>query len=110
MLSRKKWEVLSSMSNNNKRKNKMSIDIILGHNIYTVMWINDLRENKADYIIGIDYDCVEEFQVRNGIFYMPPNYAREYIKKFDTVNFYKSLYAYPGMQGSMTSLYKKDTN
>lgn len=86
----------------------MIIDIILGNNIDTLMWITKLIENKAEYIGVIVYECFEGFEERNGVLYMSPTYAEEYIKKFDTVNFYKSLYAYPGMQGNMSSLYKKD--
>ena len=86
----------------------MIIDIILGNNTDTLMWISDLKENGADYIVVIEYDYYEEFKERNGVVYISPKYAREYLKQFDTVNFYKSLYAYPGMHGNMSSLYKKD--
>lgn len=88
----------------------MILDIILGNNIDTIMWINNLVENEADYIGVIIYDSFEGFEEKNGVLYMSPTYAKEYIKKFDTVNFYKSLYAYPGMQGNMSSLFNKDKN
>lgn len=86
----------------------MIIDIILGNNIDTLMWINNLAENEADQIGVVIYDCFEGFEERNGTLYMSPTYAKEYIKNFDTVNFYKSLYAYPGMHGNMSSLFNKD--
>lgn len=76
---------------------KMIIDVILGNNVDTKMWINDLRESKADYIIVIDYEYSEESKETDGILYMSPNYAREYIKEFDSINYYKSLYAYPSL-------------
>ena len=85
----------------------MIIDIILGNNTDTLMWITTLTENKADYIGVIIYESFEGSEERNDVLYMSPTYAKEYIKKFDGVNFYKSLYAYPGMQGNMSSLYKK---
>lgn len=86
----------------------MIIDIILGNNIDTLMWINNLVKNDADHIGVIIYDCFEGFEERNGVIYMSPTYAKEYIKKFDTVNLYKSLYAYPGMHGNMSSLFNKN--
>ncbi len=86
------------------------VDIILGNNIYTLMCISALQESGAEHIIVVDYDCSQECVKKNNISYVSTNYAKEYMKKFDTVNFYKSLYAYPGMQGKMSSLYKKDKN
>lgn len=85
-------------------------NIILGKNIDTIMWIKNLKEMEAEQIIVIDYEHLGSFEEENGVLYMSPVYAKEYIKKFDSVNFYKSLYAYPGMQGKMSSLYKKDKN
>lgn len=86
----------------------MIVDVILGNNIDTLMWINELIENEADNIGVINYDCLEGFEEKNGVIYMSPAYAKEYIKKFDTVNFYKSLYCYPGMHGNMSFLYRKN--
>lgn len=88
----------------------MIVDVILGNNIDTAMWIKDLQENEADYIIVVDYEYEIETQDIEGIIYMSSIQAQEYIKNFDTVNYYKSLYAYPGMQGKMSSLYKNDNN
>lgn len=79
-------------------------DIILGNNIDTWMWVNDLKQNGVDHIIVIDYDSNENFKEVSNVIYLSPYYAKSYIKRFDSLNFYKSLYAYPGMQGSMSSL------
>lgn len=84
----------------------MDLNIILGNNIDTVIWINNLKENKANHIIVIDYDFDVELYDKKGIYFMSPRLAEEYIKKFKRVKFYKSMYAYPGMQGIMSSLYK----
>lgn len=84
---------------------KLIVDIILGNNIDTLMWITELRENGADHIIVIDYDSSEDYKEKDNIIYITPCYAKKYIQKFDSINFYKSLYAYPGMNGSMSSLY-----
>lgn len=88
----------------------MIVDVILGKNIDTAMWISDLQKNDSDYIIVVDYEYENEPQDIEGIVYMSSIQAQKYIKKFDTVNYYKSLYAYPGMQGNMSSLHKKDKN
>lgn len=85
----------------------MIADIILGNNIDTSIWITELRENGVDHIIVIDYDCSEAYTEKDHIIYISPFYAKKYIERFDTINFYKSLYAYPGMNGSMSSLYKR---
>lgn len=86
----------------------MIIDVILGNNIDTPMWIKDLKEIKADHIIVIDYDYREAIKEINGVNFMSPTSGKEYIKKFDAVNYYKSMYLYPGMQKYMSSLYEKD--
>lgn len=88
----------------------MILDVILGNNIDTPMWIKDLQENEADCLIVVDYAFNNEPTEVEGVIYMSPIQAHRYIKKFDAVNYYKSLYAYPGMQGNMSSLYKKDKN
>lgn len=88
----------------------MNVDVILGNNIDTAMWVRNLRENEAECIIVIDYEWKDEpLEIEDAV-YMSPIHAQKYLKKFNTVNYYKSLYAYPGMQGNMSSLYKKDKN
>lgn len=85
----------------------MIADIILGNNIDTSIWITELREVGAEHIIIIDYDSSENYKEKDNIVYVTPCYAKKYMQKFDSINFYKSLYAYPGMNGSMSSLYKR---
>ena len=89
-----------------KEEKKLIADIILGNNIDTPMWIRDLQENEADCIIVVDYEQEHESIDIEGVIYMSSIQAQKYIKKFDTINYYKSLYAYPGMQGNMSSLHK----
>lgn len=38
---------------------------------------------------------------------MSPVDAKEYMKKFDSVNYYKSMYVYPGISGRMSDFFKK---
>ena len=86
----------------------MILDIILGVNMDTPMWIADLRSNCAEDIIVVDYDYYGDPEVRDGVTYMNPMDAHEYMKEFDSLNFYKSMYGYPGMDGRMSSLFKKN--
>ena len=85
----------------------MMLDVILGITVDTPMWITNLREDFADDIIVVDYEYYYEPEVRDGVTYMSPRDAKEYMKKFDSVNYYKSMYVYPGMGGRMSSLFKK---
>ncbi|WP_142828602.1 hypothetical protein [Planococcus soli] len=86
----------------------MIIDIILGNNIYTKMWINDLKENGSDHIIVIDYEYTEEFVEIVGIIYMASICAKRYVKRFDTKNYYKSMYAFPEKPSAKSSSDYKD--
>ncbi|QDY45148.1 hypothetical protein HF394_05225 [Planococcus glaciei] len=88
----------------------MIVDVILGNNIDTVMWIRDLQENEVECIIVVDYEYDNDPLNIEGVVYMSPIQAQKYIRKFDKINYYKSLYAYPGMQGNMSCLHKKDKN
>lgn len=94
----------------NKKENKMIIDIILGNTIDTSTWIAELQEKKAEHIIVVDFDFFQLSEIRDGILFMSASYAKEYTKKFDIVNFYKTFYGYPGMQGNMSSLFKRNKN
>lgn len=85
----------------------MILDVVLGHTIDTKMWINNLQKNGSEHIIVIDYEYREAIKEIEGILYMSPTNAMKYIEKFDTKNYYLSLYAFPGMQGTMSSLYRK---
>lgn len=83
------------------------IDVILGVDIETTNWISNLQANMADQIIVLDYDYFGEPEIRDNILYLSTFDIKEHLMKFDTVNFYKSMYVYPGMSGNMTSLIKK---
>ena len=84
----------------------MVADVILGNNIDTLMWIENLKMNSSNIIIVLDYDYYGEPNTDNGVIYLANIDAKEYLQKFDSVYFYKSMYVYPGMNGSMSSLYK----
>lgn len=84
------------------------LDLILGKNIDTFQWIHDLKELDAEYIAVLDYDIIGDYEVFEEIIYMSVDYATKYVQEFHSVNFYKSLYVYPGMGGCMSSLQKKD--
>ncbi|MDN7242211.1 hypothetical protein QWY14_10395 [Planococcus sp. N028] len=86
----------------------MIADVILGNNIDTAMWIKELKKGSNTIII-VDYDNNHNFIKENEVMYMSPQIAKKYIEKFDTINYYKSLYGYPGMQGNMSSLYRRKT-
>lgn len=75
----------------------MIINIILGDNIDTEMWINSLKKNQGNHIIVIDYDYYDEFEERNGVTYMSPMYAQKYKVRFKERYYYKSMYIPPGM-------------
>lgn len=85
----------------------MIANIILGVNIDTEMWISELERESSENIIVIDYDYFGEPILKNEVTYLSPCDAKSYLAKFDSLNFYKSVYAYPGMKGKMSSLYKK---
>lgn len=74
----------------------MIADIILGNNIDTNMWIYDLKKLKSENIGVLDYEYQGEAKIENNVYYFSITDARIYIEKFDTVNFYKSMYGYPG--------------
>lgn len=88
----------------------MIIDIILGNNIDTKTWINDLRTNGAEFIIVIDYENYGEPKEIDSIIYMNPIDAQKHIRKFDVKNYYKSMYGFPGMSGTMSSLHRENKN
>ncbi|MEK6189413.1 MAG: hypothetical protein N2A99_00270 [Carnobacterium alterfunditum] len=88
----------------------MIIDIILGNNIDTKIWIQELRGNGADEVIVVDYDSTEEYEEIDGTSYMTPNYAKNYIGKYDTKNYYKSMYIFPGMLSTMSSLRRSNND
>ena len=90
-----------------QRGSEVILNVILGVNIDTPRWIESLQKDYADDIMVVDYDYFYEPEVRNGVTFMGPVDAKEYMKKFDSVNYYKSLYAYPGIKGRMSTFFKK---
>lgn len=87
---------------------KVIADIILGNNIDIQYWIEDLIEKGAEHIIVLDYDYYGEQYEKEKITYISPLDIQKWIRQFDTVYFYKSLYAFPGMSGKMSSIVKKN--
>lgn len=75
----------------------MIADVVLGNNIDTIYWVNDLKANGSENIILIDYDYIGELQMINGIVYISSREALAYIQKFDSVSYYKSIYILPRM-------------
>ena len=92
----------------NKEEGKMILSVILGVTVDTPMWITHLRESEANHIVVLDYECMGEPERRGNILYLSPPDAKIYMMKFGSVEFFKSLYVYPGMGGNMSSLYKSD--
>lgn len=84
----------------------MILDLILGRNIDTSQWVYELKGIGADYIAVLDYDLAEDYKVKENTTYISSNFAIKYVRNFDSVNYYKSLYVYPGMSGNMSSLKK----
>lgn len=75
----------------------MILDVILGVNADTPMWIRELKLNLSDYICVIDYDYYGEPAMFNEVMYISNIDAKEYFGKFDSICFYKSMYIYPGI-------------
>lgn len=73
----------------------MVADVILGNNIDTLLWIENLKENSHENIIVIDYDQVIDVKKICDITYLSRNHAQKFLVKFDTIFYYKSLYIYP---------------
>ena len=85
----------------------MIVDVILGVTTDTKLWILELKMNNAENIIVLDYDYFGKPKLLDNIIVFSAHDTQKYIENFDTVNFYKSLVGFPGMQGNMTSLFKK---
>lgn len=73
----------------------MIANVILGINMDTGKWIKDLESNLADNIIVLDYEYTEEPKFLNNILYISPLDLSKYIKSFDSVRYYKSMYVFP---------------
>ncbi|WP_298824727.1 hypothetical protein [uncultured Planococcus sp.] len=81
----------------------MILSVILGVTVDAPMWIAHLSESEANHIVVLDYDYVGEAEYKGNVLYLSPLDVKNYMNKFDSVNFYKSLYVYPGMGGRMSS-------
>lgn len=75
----------------------MIADVILGRNIDTSNWIKELKTNLNENIIVIDYEHTGEPETIEDIIYLSPLGAQEFLAKYDSINFYKSMYIYPGI-------------
>ena len=84
----------------------MIADVILGKNIDTEGWIFDLQKGLANNIFVVDYDHCGEPKSIEGVTYTSSQDVHKLLRKFDSINYYKSLYGLPGMGGRMSSLYK----
>lgn len=85
----------------------MIADVILGRNIDTLSWIQHLKEENCDNLFVLDYDYFCEPEIIENVMYISALDLVDLLKKYDSVNFYKSMYVYPGMEGNMSTLYKK---
>lgn len=74
----------------------MIAHVILGKNIDTLYWIMELKSNLYENIIVIDYDHYVDPLIIDEVTYLSDSDARKQLNKFDSVNFYKSMYVYPG--------------
>lgn len=75
----------------------MIADVILGNNIDTLIWIKELKEMSRENIVVVDYEFIGEPLIIDGVKYLSNTTAKEFLKSFDSVCFYKSMYIYPGM-------------
>lgn len=82
----------------------MVLDVILGVNIDTEVWFKELLVKGCNNIAVIDYDFDGEPEIREGLLYISSLDAKAYFREFHAVNFYKSMYVYPGMNGKMSNL------
>jgi len=86
----------------------MDAHVILGINVDTRAWIKELKLQKNDNIIVIDYNYLGEMKKIKGVIYISTYEFKHYAKKFDKVNYYKSLYGFPGMSGKMADFFKEN--
>ena len=81
-----------------QKEEKMILSVILGVAIDTPMWIAELQGKKTEHIVVVDYDYLGEPQQRESILYLSPNDAKNYMKQFDSVEFFTSFYSFPSMR------------
>lgn len=66
----------------------MILDVILGINSDTGMWIKELKLNLSEHICVIDYDYYGAPTISDGVLYVSTTDAKEYFKGFDSVFFF----------------------
>ncbi|WP_422124326.1 hypothetical protein DHX103_05770 [Planococcus sp. X10-3] len=84
----------------------MIFHIIIGNNIDTKMWIDHLVSVNAENIVVLDFDYDGKPKYIKDVTFLSPIDIKNHYNEFDSFFFYKSLYAYPGMSGKMSSLFK----
>ena len=80
----------------------MILSVILGVAIDTPIWIAELQKNGADHILVVDYEYTGEPEQREAILYLSPHDAKNYMKKFDSVEFFTCFYGYPRTKRNVT--------
>ncbi|MDQ0429420.1 hypothetical protein QOZ98_002248 [Planomicrobium stackebrandtii] len=86
----------------------MVAHIILGINIDTPFWISILKKQGIKNIFIFNYESQNnaELESYKDVTYIHQELAEKILQDFTDVVFYKSLYAFPGMNGQMSTLYK----
>lgn len=74
----------------------MIADVIIGKNIDTSYWIRELKSNLHEYIFVVDYDYYIDPEIIDNVTYVSHIDAKNLLKKFDSVVYYKSMYIFPG--------------
>lgn len=82
----------------------MVLNVILGNDIGTLKWINNLKEKGEKYIIVLDYGKKDADYNKNNVIYTSPNEIKKHLYGCDKLVFYKSMYGFPGMGGQMSKL------
>lgn len=80
------------------------MNVILGVTVDTSTWVAQLRDTETSSIVVLDYDYIGDPEYREGVLHLSSIDTKDYIEKFDSVRFYKSLYVYPVMGGHINSL------
>ena len=78
----------------------MILSVILGVALDTPIWIFELKENGLDHIMVVDYEWTGEPEQRESILYCSPHDAKNYMKQFDSLEFFTCFYRYPKMRGN----------
>lgn len=86
----------------------MVAHIILGINVDTPFWISTLKKQGIKNIFIFDYESQNnaELDSYKDVIYMHQEIVEKILQDYTDLFFYKSLYAFPGMNGQMSTLYK----